>query len=67
VQRSHYLIYASTGTQTLEEKIILSIVIRLKAEEFLIEKINDDQFIKQIAGRGELFYVVKRFKNVLIA
>ncbi len=32
----------------LEHKIVLAIAIRLKCEEFLITKINDDNFVKEI-------------------
>lgn len=34
----------------LENKIILAIAIRLKAEEFMIDKINDNTFLDNISG-----------------
>ena len=34
----------------LENKIVLSIAIRLKAEEYMINRIGDEEFIQSISG-----------------
>ncbi len=46
----------------LENKIVLSIAIRLYAEQFMIAKINDDDFVKNIRSvqTGKLFGRFKR-------
>lgn len=45
----------------LEDKIILAIAIRLKAEEYMIEKLNDDDFVNGISSNQtrELFDKIK--------
>jgi hypothetical protein len=45
----------------LEEKVTLSIAIRLKAEEFMIRRINDDPFWHGITN-NQTFALIKRFK-----
>jgi hypothetical protein len=42
---------APEGGAHLENKIVLSIAIRLKAEQFMISKINDEPAIKGITGK----------------
>jgi len=45
----------------LEEKVTLSIAIRLKAEEFMIRRINDDPFWHGITS-NQTIALIKRFK-----
>ncbi len=42
------LLEQSSEVAQLEDKIILSIAIRLEAEKFMISKINDDEFVQGI-------------------
>ena len=49
-------------TVDLENKVTLSIAIRLKAEEFMIAKINDKPFWHGISG-NQTITLVKRFKD----
>ena len=46
----------------LKDKIVLSIAIRLKTEEFMIAKINDDNFVKGISS-NQTIQLIKRFKK----
>lgn len=46
----------------LEDKVTLSIAIRLKAEEFMIAKINDEVFCNGIS-RNQTIELIKRFKD----
>ncbi len=46
----------------LENKIVLAIAIRLKAEEFMISKIGDDAFWKSIT-RNQTSTLIKRYKT----
>ncbi|MEO8712360.1 MAG: hypothetical protein ABI405_09575 [Parafilimonas sp.] len=46
----------------LENKIVLAIAIRLKAEEFMINKIADDTFWKEIT-KHQTSTLIKRYKN----
>ena len=50
------------STSDLEEKIILSIGIRLKAEEYLIKRINDPKFYEDIAG-NQTNQLIEKFKK----
>lgn len=45
----------------LEDKVVLSIAIRLKAEELMVKKINDEAFWKGIA-RNQTIELIARFK-----
>ena len=45
----------------LENKIVLSIAIRLKAEEFLIKEINDSDFLKNITN-NQTIELIKKYK-----
>jgi len=49
-------------TSVLEDKVVLSIAIRLKAEDFMISKINDEAFWHGISS-NQTTTLVKRFKN----
>ena len=49
-------------TAELESKIVLSIAIRLKAEEFMISKISDDSFWNSISN-NQTIKLLKRFKT----
>ena len=49
-------------TARLEQKICLSVAIRLKAEEFMIGKINDEEFWKGIT-KNQTNMLIKRYKN----
>lgn len=55
---------AEDGTETaaLEEKVALSIAIRLRAEEYMILKINDQKFWKGIKF-NQTIELIKRFKS----
>ena len=46
----------------LEDKVVLSIAIRLKTEAIIIQKINDTTFWKGITG-NQTFELIKRFKT----
>jgi len=46
----------------LEKKIVLSIAIRLKAEGFMIENINDDDFVNGIT-KHQTFELIKKYKE----
>lgn len=47
----------------LEKKIILSIAIRLKTEEFLIKKINDNIFVNELKNNQTL-RLVEKYKSL---
>jgi hypothetical protein len=47
----------------LEKKIVLAIAIRLKCEEYLIARIDDDQFCQSIT-KNQTFKLCERFKQV---
>ena len=51
-----------TETAVLEEKVAVSIAIRLKAEDFMISKINDKPFWHGIK-RNQTIALIKRFKK----
>ena len=51
-----------TETATLENKIALSIAIRLKAEDFMISKIDDEQFWHNISS-NQTITLIKRYKT----
>jgi len=53
---------STTDTATLEEKVTLSIAIRLKAEDFMILKINDDQFWHGITS-NQTIKLIGKFKE----
>ena len=46
----------------LENKIVLSIAIRLKAENFMIQKINNQTFVDQIA-KNQTVELIKKYKE----
>ena len=46
----------------LENKVTLSIAIRLKAEDFMIARINDEPFLHGITG-NQTITLIKRFKK----
>ena len=52
----------SSEASDLENKITLSIAIRLKAEEFMIAQINDEPFLQGITG-NQTITLIKRFKK----
>ena len=47
----------------LENKIVLSIATRLKAESFMIEKINDDEFVKSI-NSNQTRRLLQKFEEI---
>jgi len=47
----------------LENKIVLSIAIRLKAEQFMVQKINDQPFLDQI-GTNQTIMLIKKYKEL---
>lgn len=49
----------------LESKIILSITIRLKAEEFMILKINDSTFVANIK-KNQTMELISKYKSLFI-
>ncbi len=49
-------------TPALEEKVALSIAIRLKAEDFMISKINDEPFWHAIK-KNQTIKLIKRYKE----
>lgn len=49
-------------TSALEDKVVLSIGIRLKAEEFMIGKINDQTFWEAIT-KNQTIQLIERFKR----
>ena len=52
----------SSETSVLENKITLSIAIRLKAEDFMIAQINDEPFLRGITD-NQTIMLIKRFKK----
>ena len=50
----------------MENKIVLAIAIRLKAEKFMITKISDDVFWKAIP-KNQTFVLYKKFVEVFSA
>ena len=52
---------STTDTAALEDKVTLSIAIRLKAEDFMIMRINDESFWHEIS-RNQTITLIKRFK-----
>jgi len=53
---------APSETSDLEEKVTLSIAIRLKAEDFMIAQINDEPFWHGIAS-NQTITLIKRYKE----
>jgi len=53
---------SSLETSVLEEKVALSIAIRLKAESFMISKINDEPFWHGITS-NQTVNLIKRYKR----
>ncbi len=53
---------STSESVSLESKVALSIAIRLKAEEFMIKKINDDAFWHNIQS-NQTVELMKRFKQ----
>ena len=53
---------ACTGIN-LEIKIVLSIAIRLAAEKFMVEKINDSEFVDRIAS-NQTYKLLSKFKEL---
>lgn len=52
-------------TITLEDKIILSIAIRLKAEKYMITEINNDVFIESLRDKSnQTSKLIKEFKRI---
>lgn len=47
----------------LEKKIVLSIAIRLKAEEFTIKKINMPDFVNTIS-KDQTYHLIEKYKNL---
>ena len=52
----------STETANLEDKVTLSIAIRLKTEEFMISRIKDPQFLDGITT-NQTINLIKKFKE----
>ena len=55
----------TTEKTELEDKIILSIAIRLKAETYLIAKINDSNFIAEIK-KNQTYKLIEKFKELFL-
>jgi len=56
------IVQDGTDQTKLESKIVLSIAIRLKAEQFLIDNIDDETFIEEIA-RNQTFQLIEKYKK----
>jgi energy-coupling factor transporter ATP-binding protein EcfA2 len=56
------LAISTDETANLEDKVVLSIAIRLKAEEFMIREINDDAFLQSIS-KNQTIKLIKRYKE----
>lgn len=52
----------STATLDLENKIALSMAIRICAEQFMVQKINDMDFVDSIES-NQTYQLLKRFQN----
>ncbi len=50
----------------LENKILLAIAIRLKAEQFMIQEINDQDFVDQIT-KNQTVELIKKYKEVFLS
>lgn len=46
----------------LENKVVLSMAIRLKAEQYIVREINDDKFWKDIS-KNQTFELIKKYKS----
>jgi len=55
------LIVTGSERPGLEDKIVLSIAIRLKAEEYMLGKINDQEFWERIT-KNQTITLIERFK-----
>jgi len=53
---------SSVESSALEDKVALSIAIRLKTEEFIIKKIDDEHFLNEIDG-NQTIKLIKEFKK----
>ena len=49
-------------TMQLEDKIVLAIAIRLKAEQYIIQKIEDDEFVEHITSNAT-YKLVEKYKQ----
>lgn len=49
-------------TMQLEDKIVLAIAIRLKAEQYIIQKIEDDEFVEHITSNAT-YKLVEKYKE----
>lgn len=59
---SERILGESSDVVELEKKIVLSIAIRLKTEEFLIREINEPAFVASIA-RNQTIELISKFKE----
>jgi hypothetical protein len=57
------IIKSNTAECELEDKITLSIAIRLKAEEYMIKKISDQNFVDSIS-KNQTFELFKKYKEL---
>ncbi len=61
-ERADSILSSATEIIELENKIVLAIAIRLKAEQFMVAKINDDVFWKSISSY-QASVLIERFKR----
>ena len=61
-KKANEIVADNSEHTALKDKIVLSIAIRLKAEKFMITKINDDKFVKSITF-NQTIQLIKRFKK----
>ncbi|GHW02292.1 hypothetical protein AGMMS50249_0780 [candidate division SR1 bacterium] len=57
------IIQDTTTTIKLENKIVLSIAIRLKAEKIMIQQINDQEFVESII-QNQTIELIKKYKEL---
>lgn len=53
----------ATEDINLENKIVLSIAIRLKAEQFMIEQINDEEFVRDL-NSNQTWKLVNKYEEI---
>jgi len=61
-EQAEIILLATDEIIELENKIVLAIAIRLKAEQFMVAKINDDTFWKSIT-KNQSLDLIERYKN----
>ncbi len=62
-EESDQILLSTEEVMTLENKIVLSIAIRIKAEKFMIRKINDQNFVRSIL-KNQTVKLIEKYKEL---